>query len=193
MTRRAVLTWGSLAWSGRLLPAQTIHLTSNAQSVFTLEVKKTGLMAGKKHHLVFSQYEGTVSQQPSPQIAFTVQANSLVCQDDWVKPKDKEKITRYAIDNLLEARKYPTLRYQSTAVRPNSDGYTITGNLTIKDETRPVSVKVVHQGNSGMVWTGEATIRLTDFNLKPPTAALGAIGTEDTMLLLFRLASEGSA
>ena len=192
MTRRSILTTGGLALSDRLLRAQTIHLTPNPESEISLEVKKTGLMAGKQHHLVFSQYEGTVSQQPS-QVVFTVQAGSLICKDDWVKPKDKEKITRYAIDDLLEAQKYPTLRYRSTAVQQTSDGYTITGDLTIKDETRPVTVKVARKMNGRAMWTGEAIIRLTDFNLKPPTAALGAVGTEDAMQFLFHLATGAQA
>ena len=95
-------------------------------------------MSGKKHHLVFSSYEGMATQQPKPQVAFTVQANSLECQDDWVKPKDKEKITRYGIDELLEASKYPELKYRSTTVAQNGDGYTINGDFIIKGKARPV-------------------------------------------------------
>ncbi len=193
MTRRSVFAWGSLALIGRLLRAQTIHLMPNTESEIALEVNKTGLMAGKKHHLVFSRYQGTASQGTSPQVTFTVQADSFVCQDDWVKPKDKEKITRYAIDDLLEAHRYPTLRYKSTAVHSNGSSYRIDGNLTIKNETRPVAVTVARKVSDRIVWTGEATIRLTDFNLKPPTAALGAIGTEDATHLVFHLTSNNSA
>ena len=193
MTRRTVLAWGYLAASGRLLRAEIIRLTPNSESEFALDVKKTGLMAGKKHHFVFSRYERSVSQPPSPQITFIVEAKSLVCQDDWLKPKDVEKVTRYAVDDLLEANKYPELRYRSTAVKSDVDGYTISGNLTIKDVTRPLIVNTIHQPASAMTWTGGATIRLTDFNLKPPTAALGAIGTEDAMQLLFHLTSKAAA
>ncbi len=146
-------------------------------------------MAGKKHHLLFRQYEGIVSQNPASQVTFTVQAASLVCEDDWVKPKDREKITRYALHDLLQSNKYPVLRYESTSVQANGDAYAISGNLTVKDQTRPVAVHVVRTVNGGRtIWTGGATIRLTDFHLKPPTAALGAIGTEDEMHLLFHFA-----
>ena len=146
-------------------------------------------MAGKKHHLIFRQYDGAVSRNPALQVTFTVQAASLVCEDDWVKPKDREKITRYALHDLLESSRYPLLRYQSTSVQANGAGYAISGNLTVKDQTRPVAVHVLRAADAGRtVWKGGATIRLTDFHLKPPTAALGAIGTEDEMHLQFHLA-----
>ena len=189
MRRRSFLVSPALPFAGRLLSAQSLQLLPNTASEFALEVRKTGLMAGRKHHLVFRRYEGTVSQSPAPQVTFTVQAASLVCQDDWVKPKDREKITRYALDDLLETSKYPLLRYQSTSVQANGDSYAIAGNLTVKDQTRPVAVHVVRTLNGGRtIWTGGATIHLTDFHLKPPTAALGAIGTEDAMQLVFHLA-----
>ncbi len=194
MTRRTILAMSSFALGGGLLKAQNnFRLTPNAESELTLEVTKTGLMSGKKHHLVFSRYEGMVTQQPKPQVAFTVQANSLECQDDWVKPKDREKITRYGIDELLEASKYPELKYRSTSVAQNGDGYTIEGDLTIKRETHPVTVKVARNPDKSGLWKGEATIRFKDFNLKPPTAALGTIGTEDAMRLLFHVKSETAA
>ena len=189
MTRRTVLALGGLVL-GSPLPAESLRLQPNAASEFALEVKKTGLLAGKKHHLVFRQYDGVVSPEPMPRVTFTVQAVSLVCEDGWVKPKDREKIRRYALDDLLEAVKYPLLRFRSTAVRPNGDGYAIAGDLTVKEQTRPVMVLVTRRAERGAtLWTGGATIRLTDFHLKPPTAALGAIGTEDAMQVLFHFAA----
>lgn len=188
MTRRALLASSGLLLGRHSLLAQTIALRPNAGSEIALEVRKTGIMAGKKHHFTFSRYEGSVSQSPTPQVTLTIQSASLVCHDDWVKPKDVDKITRYAIDDLLEAEKYPALRFQSTAVQSTTDGYNVAGNLTIKDQTRPVTVKVIRKGAEGSPqWTGNATLKLTDFGLKPPKAALGAVGTEDAMLFSFHL------
>ena len=189
LTRRTVLASWGLATVGHSLQGQPTRLSPNTRSEVMLEVKKTGLMAGKTHRLVFTQYEGVVSQQPTPQVTFTVQSGSVVCEDDWVKPKDKQKITLYTINDMLEAQKYPTVSYRSTVVETAGDGYTIRGDLTIKDQVKPVTIRVTVPKQGTAQWTGSADFRLTDFNLKPPTAALGAIGTEDTVRLSFHFAA----
>ena len=190
MTRREVLLLSSFVCGAFRLGAQTIRLASNSQSELRLEVRKTGLMAGKKHVFLFPEFEGAVQQEPAA-VSFTVQVKSLVCKDDWVKPKDREKITRYALDEVLQANRFPRLRYQSTSVQANDGaggGYLVHGNLTIREATKAVDVHVTRQGSgTETVWTGNAAIGLTDFGIKPPTAALGAIGTEDVMQLSFHL------
>jgi hypothetical protein len=41
-------------------------------------------------------------------------------------------------------------------------------------------------------FTGSATVRITDFGLKPPSAALGVIGTKDEMTFSFVLRAAAS-
>jgi polyisoprenoid-binding protein YceI len=49
--------------------------------------------------------------------------------------------------NFLEIDKYPTITFRSTGVEPaGADQYTLTGDLTIKDNTRPVSLRVLKYG-----------------------------------------------
>ena len=49
--------------------------------------------------------------------------------------------------NFLEADKYPFMTFKSTGVqRVDSDHYTLTGDLTIKGNTRPVSLDVTNYG-----------------------------------------------
>jgi hypothetical protein len=48
-----------------------------------------------------------------------------------------------------------------------------------------VSVSVSKAANGDLTLEGRATIRLTDYNLKPPTAVLGAIGTKNEMSFRF--------
>ncbi len=194
MTRRTVLALGAFAFGQRSMHAQTIRLSPNAESSLRLEVRKTGLMAGKKHLLVFRQFEGAIVKEPSLRITLAVQVGSLECQDAWLKAKDREKVTRYAIDDLLQASQYQSLRFESTNVQPTRDGYTLAGKLTIRDQTRPVTVNVnARTVEHRTTWTGDSSLRLTDFGLKPPTAALGAVGTEDQMQLSFRILSDSLA
>ncbi len=49
--------------------------------------------------------------------------------------------------NFLEVDKYPVITFKSTSVEPaGPDRYTLTGDLTIKDTTRPVSLQVTKYG-----------------------------------------------
>ena len=191
MTRRNLITLAALTLSRRLLIAQGLQIKPSADSTLTFEVRKTGLMAGKTHLLLFTLFEVTVIKEPELRVTMTIQAASLECRDAWLKEKDREKVRRYAIDELLQASQYPVLRFESSSVQPASHGYLLGGKLTIRNQSRPVTVNVVSEAKEGQtVWTGGAAIRQTDFGLKPPTAALGAIGTEDEMQLSFHLLSQ---
>jgi len=75
--------------------------------------------------------------------------------------------------NFLEVDKYPTITYKSTAIEPSgTDRYTMTGDLTIKGNTRPVTLNVVKYGefNDPMMghrigYSAEGQINRKDFGL----------------------------
>jgi len=49
--------------------------------------------------------------------------------------------------NFLEVEKYPVITFTSTGVEPaGTDKYTLTGDLTIKGNTRPVTLEVTRYG-----------------------------------------------
>jgi polyisoprenoid-binding protein YceI len=49
--------------------------------------------------------------------------------------------------NFLEVEKYPTITFKSTQIEPaGPDRYTMTGDLTIKGTTQPVTLSVVKYG-----------------------------------------------
>jgi polyisoprenoid-binding protein YceI len=49
--------------------------------------------------------------------------------------------------NFLEVDKYPTMSFKSTRIVPDGkDKYKLTGDLTIKDTTKPITLEVVRYG-----------------------------------------------
>ena len=77
--------------------------------------------------------------------------------------------------NFLEVEKYPVITFRSTGVEPSgSDAYTLTGDLTIKDNTHPVTLQVTKYGefnDPGMMghriaYGATAKINRRDFDLK---------------------------
>ncbi len=74
---------------------------------------------------------------------------------------------------LLEVDKYPTITFKSTRIEPaGQDRYTMTGDLTIKGATRPVTLSVVRYGefNDPMMghriaYSAEGKINRKDFGM----------------------------
>jgi polyisoprenoid-binding protein YceI len=56
--------------------------------------------------------------------------------------------------NYFESDKYPTMTYRTTGLRVDGDGYVADGELTVKDITNPVSLRVEFNGVSPDPWGG---------------------------------------
>lgn len=152
--------------------------TANTVDLF---VEKTGLMSGKKHWFRFPQFTGSFNTDPAKvELQFDVKA--MQCFDTWLSEKDQKKVLEHALGKeTLDAAKYPTVTFTSTAV----DGQAVTGMLTIRGISKPVTVTVKQAGEGQ--YEGSAVFKMTDFGIKPAKAALGAVGTKDEMTLQFRL------
>ena len=166
--------------------------SSNAST--ELHVAKTGLMRGKKHIFVFDRYQGTLQYDPNQpdasHVKLTIDARSASCKDTWLSAKDLHKVQQYALNDMLAADRYPDITFVSTEIRQAGAGqFEVRGTLTIREITKPamVLVTVASQADGALTLAGTSQIRLTDFNLKPPSAALGTIGTKDEMSFSFSL------
>jgi polyisoprenoid-binding protein YceI len=152
-----------------------------AENTVDLYVDKTGLMAGKRHWFRFPEFTGTVRTEPGRvEIEFAVGA--MQCFDTWLSAKDQKKVLEYALGKeTLDAARYRAVRFVSTGVA----GEQVTGTLTIRGVSRPVTVTVTQAGEGR--YEGSAVFKMTDFGIKPAKAALGAVGTRDEMTLRFQL------
>ena len=176
----------------------TIHPA--AESTFTLEVFKTGLLAGKKHFFFFEQYEGEIDYDPQriedSRVRFTVQANSITCKDTWVKPEDRKKILDAALTDMLAANQYSQISFASTRIVPKSKGqYEIQGDLTVRGIAKPITFQAAVKpvGDKRLEIDGDARISHKDYGLKPLSRFGGIVGTKDQMLLRFLVWAEKQA
>ena len=167
---------------------------------FALEVYKTGLMSGKKHLFVFERYRGKLLYDAdSPQnsrIEFTIEGASLVCKDTWIKPKDVTKVTDTALHEMLDVEKHPEISFVSRSVtRKSDDQFVVEGPLTLRGIARPAAIAVTMKplSNGALSFTGTAEVKLKDYGLKPPSAALGAVGTKNEMTVSFVLTARRAA
>jgi polyisoprenoid-binding protein YceI len=152
-------------------------------NVLELYVEKTGLLAGKKHRFLFDRFEGRFDES---HVTMTIDAASIRCVDTWVSANDLKKIEKTARTEMLDVSRFPSLKFESTAIRQTApDRFEVSGALTVRDRSRTVIVAVMKTGDRS--YRGSAKIRLTDFGLKPPSAALGLVGTKDEMAFAFVL------
>ena len=182
------------------MPQETTRytITPSAESTFTLEVYKTGLMAGKKHFLFFEQYAGELdydSQHPeNSKVRLTVEARSVTCKDTWIKDKSKRKqVVEAAVNDMMAASQFPQLTFTSTRIAPKSKGqFEIQGDLTVRGITKPITFVTAAKpsGIERLEIDADAEINLKDYGLKPPSAILGLIGTKSNMTLRFLVWAE---
>jgi polyisoprenoid-binding protein YceI len=184
-----------LALAGAAMSAEqaSYALRPSEGAAMELTVEKTGLLKGKKHLFVFSEYQGILrldSEKPErSEVDLTINSASLTCNDVWLSAKDLRKVQDYALNDMLAAKRYPSMRFRSSGIRQAEGGaYEIQGQLTIRDVSKPVTLhaKMRSRGPEFLV-EGSAILKLSDFGLKPATAALGLIGTKDEMNFHFNI------
>jgi polyisoprenoid-binding protein YceI len=168
-----------------------MELRPNPGNRLALEVQKTGLLRGKTHVFVFGKYRGEVEyneQKPElSKVHLQIESNSIVCEDTWVSDKDRVKILKTALDDMLAAGKYPQISFVSNHVTAKGPAqFEVTGTLSIRGVIQPATLNV---NKAGDTYDGTALINMKDYGLKPPTAALGTIGTNEVMTVKFHLAA----
>ena len=96
-----------------------------------------------------------------------------VIQTGGIRTHNETRDNDLRSSNFLEVDKYPTMTFKSTQVEPaGEDRYRLTGDLTIKGNTRPVILDVVKYGefNDPMMghrigYAAESQIKRRDFGL----------------------------
>jgi len=70
------------------------------------------------------------------------------------------------VQNALDADKYPTIRFSSTAVSKSGDAYNALGNLTIKGVTKPATIHFTfEEKGDGGIFRGGFKVIPKSFNI----------------------------
>ncbi|MET9967645.1 YceI family protein [Streptomyces sp. NPDC006356] len=116
-------------------------------------------------------------------VTVTVEAESLTVQEGTggLKPltdADKAEIKRTLEgEALLHTAQHSTITFHSTRITGTLESFEITGELTIKGRTHPVTLPGGSDGG-GMV-CGWTTVTQSTWGIKPYTAFLGALKLAD--------------
>lgn len=117
----------------------------------------------------FNQWSGTIEAEPGNFEAGSVE---LTIQVASIDTKNEKRDGHLKSDDFFNAEKWPTITFTSTAIEDKGDNlYHVTGDLTIRDVTKQVTIPVEFLGSQQAMGTtvagfeGELTINRKDFNV----------------------------
>lgn len=90
---------------------------------------------------------------------------------------------------MIEVKQHPEIRFVSDHVNVNGPNrFNVSGALTMRGVSRPAVIAVTTQDQGrALKLEGSSTVNMKDWGMKPPTAALGAVGTKPEMQVRFQL------
>jgi polyisoprenoid-binding protein YceI len=148
------------------------HAIDTQKSTLTIHVGKTGLFSGfgHEHEVLASIHSGTADTGSHPAVEIHVNAAELRVNDKGESDKDLAELQATMLGPaVLDSEHYREIVFKSTGADAAGQAqWTLRGNLSLRGQTRPVTVRVTLKDGH---YTGEATMKLTDFGIQPPGIA----------------------
>jgi polyisoprenoid-binding protein YceI len=118
----------------------------------------------------FNDFDGQLrvaSELPGP---WSVEASIAMASVDTGTPMRDEDLRS---ENFFDAARFPSMRFVSTEVAQHPSGFTVVGDLTIRDITQQVAIEVEFlgvdesglQGEPRIGFSGRASVRRSDFGV----------------------------
>ena len=128
-----------------------------SEGTWTLDPTHTTIGAVARHMMLtkvrgrFTDFEGVLHVGPTPEestVELTIRAASI---DTGVDGRDDHLRS----PDFLDVERYPELRFRSTAITPvGDDRFEVTGDLTIRGITKPVTLAADFEGTGTDPWGG---------------------------------------
>ena len=166
------------------------HNIDTQKSTLTIHVGKTGVFSGlgHEHEVRAPIHSGTADTGSRPVVEIHVNARELRVIDKGDSEKNRAEVQKTMLGpEVLDSEHHQEIVFKSTGAEPAGQGrWTLRGNLTLRGQTRPVIAQVTLKDGR---YSGETTVKLTDFVIKPPGKA--GVKAKDEVKIEFdiRLAS----
>ena len=145
------------------------HSIDTQKSTLTMHVGKTGAFSGLGHeHEVRAPIQsGRADTGSHPAVEIHVDARALRVIDKDVSDKERAEVQKTMLgQEVLDSERHQEIVFMSTGAEVAGEGrWRLRGNLTLRGQTRPVTVQVMLKDGH---YTGETTLKQTDYGIKPP-------------------------
>jgi polyisoprenoid-binding protein YceI len=183
----------------------TVHyIIETKGSTFTVKAFATGLLSALGHSptIALPDFEGEIFLNPDAveqsSLRMVIHSASLTVTDDIGK-KDREEINRRMHDEVLESDFFPDIVYECSRVSASKTGEgqywaALTGELTLHGvkHSQPVSARVSLNGGT-LRAAGDFSIRQSDYEIRPVSAAGGTVKLKDELKLSFDISARKQA
>ena len=165
-------------------------------ATYKIDADHSDIMFKVKHLMistitgVFKKFDGTLEfneHLSDATVTFEADVSS-------VDTKNEQRDGHLKSDDFFNAEQFPKLTFKSTHIKKTGDDeYLLTGDLTIRDVTKPVELKVEYNGATKDPWGQEkmgfevsGKINRKDYGLKwsAVTEAGGLVVADDVKLLM---------
>ena len=156
------------------------------KSTLTVHVGKTGVFSGfgHEHEVRAPILGGTADIGVHPAVEIHVDARALRVIDKDASEQERMEVQQTMLGpEVLDSESHKEILFKSTAAdSAGQDRWTLRGNLTLCGQTRPVTVHVTLKDGH---YTGEASVKQTDFGIKPPGKA--GVRAKDELKIAFTI------
>lgn len=119
---------------------------------------------------VFNDFDATIEANPedltNAKIEFSIDINSI-------DTRNKDRDDHLCSPDFFDAETYPKMTFSATSIKKTGENqYDVTGDMTIRDQTKPVTFDITFEGQTKDPWgnevagfSGSTTINRKEFGL----------------------------
>ena len=192
--KRAAILIGSVLLLANLAAGQSWRIDAQ-RSTMTVKVGKSGLFSsfGHNHEIRAPISDGAVHTSSPASVELRLDARRMQVIDPDLSAKDRAEVQKTMLSAaVLDSERFPEIRFVSRSVATASsvDGYRLDGELTLHGATRPLVVWVEHRKGH---YIGSATVKQSNFGIKPVAVAGGTVKVKDAVEIVFDIVTEGQS
>ncbi|MBI1849423.1 MAG: YceI family protein [Planctomycetes bacterium] len=156
------------------------------RSTLTIDVDKGGVFSAlaDRHVIRAPIAAGLVTLEGTPAAELTVNAAELVAVDPALSAAKRAEVTARMIGpDVLDAARYPEIRFSSTAITPDgADRWRLTGMLLLHGVSRAVAGTVSLRDAH---YRGQLALKQSAFGIRPISIAGGTVKVKDDVRVMF--------
>ncbi len=128
------------------------------QTTWKIDPSHTSVEFSARHMMIttvkgrFADFEGTVVENAASLEGATVEVTMKAASID-TRTEQRDAHLRSA--DFLDADKFPNITFKSSSISGTKDTFSLTGDLTVRGTTRPVTLDVTYDGGGKDPWGGE--------------------------------------
>ena len=129
----------------------------------TSSVGFVGSQQGTKFNGRFQTYTATINLDVADPTKGSIVGTVKL---DTVNTRDHDRDAALLDKDWFDAKQFPEAKFESQKIEKTADGYTATGQLTLKGQTKPATMKFTLTGSaSAAQFAGTMSINRFDFNV----------------------------